>query len=585
MKTMSGNVSHPVLSTVTALLTLLVVTIGVQNAPAATLVVTSLADTGPDAPTPGSLRAALANASDGDTIDATGLNGTITLIAGASLAADLVIDKNVTVLGPGAANLTIDANQLGRAFNVTNSTVTLADITITHGNASSGGGIRNDHSQLTLNRCVFSHNSATSGAVIYNNAIDGISHLTINDCVFSENQALASGGAIMSQAFNGSATVSIANSTFHNNSASIGGAIHKIEGELKVQNSTFSGNSALTGDGAGGAIANIEGPLSVVNSTLSGNSARSGGAIYNRAATALVANSTFSGNTASVAGGGILNRTFDGIATLMIGDSILRAGAAGANIRNESGTIVSYGYNLSSDSGVEGIGGSGDLTAAGDQLNTDPLLGPLADNGGMTLTHLPSAGSPALDRGTSDLLVAFSITTDQRGFARTVDDPLIPNAALGDGTDIGAVEVGGAAPPPVAADVAVSLGVDKNSVKQGELLTYTITVSNFGPGNAADVVINNTLSSGATFVSARASKGSFTTPPPNQTGVVTWTLGELANGEAADAQLVVTVIVRGKTTITNTAMVSTTSTDSNSVNNVASITTSIASGGSKGGRK
>src|SRR5688500_16438329 len=116
MKTMSGNISHPVLATATALLTLFVVTIGVQDAPAATLVVTSLADTGPDAPAPGSLRAALANASDGDTIDATGLNGTIALVAGVSLAADLVVEKNVTILGPGAANLTIDANQLGRAF-------------------------------------------------------------------------------------------------------------------------------------------------------------------------------------------------------------------------------------------------------------------------------------------------------------------------------------------------------------------------------------------------------------------------------------------------------------------------------------
>jgi len=181
--------------------------------------------------------------------------------------------------------------------------------------------------------------------------------------------------------------------------------------------------------------------------------------------------------------------------------------------------------------------------------------------------------------------VAFGITTDQRGFARTVDDPAITNATLGDGTDIGAVEVGGAAPPPAAADVAVSLGVNKSSVKQGELLTYTITVSNFGPGNAADVVMNNTISSGATFVSAQASKGSFTTPPPNQSGVVTWYLGELSNGQATSAQLVVTVIVRGKTTITNTATVSTTSTDSNSVNNSASITTSIASGSSKGGRK
>ena len=577
---------------IASIITLLSVAVCVPAIDAATLLVTNTSDTGPDAPAPGSLRAALVTASDGDTIDATGLTGTITLVAGTGqpvFPSDLVIDKAVTILGPGAAKLTIDANQVGRAFDIADHTVTISDMTITHGIGLGGGGlngrggaIRSTQSQLTLNRCVISNNSADHGAGIYNDGYDaGVSNVTINDCIFSDNTAGISGGAIHSSASIGSAVVVIANSTFSNNVSTRGGAILNNGGELNVKNSTFSGNSA--GDGYGGAIVSQDGPSSIVNSTISGNSAKIGGGIYNRDGTAVLANCTLSGNTAPQ-GGAVFNKQFKTATSLSIGDSILRAGAGGVNIYNEYGTIISYGYNLSSDNGVESSGGTGGLNAATDRLNIDPLLGPLAANGGPTLTHLPLPGSPARDGGTSDLLAKFDISTDQRGFTRTVDDPAITNAFLSDGTDIGAVEVEIPAPPP-AADVLVSLGVDKSSVKQGDQLTYTITVKNFGPGAATNVIINDTLSSGTTFVSAKANKGSFTAPSLNQTGVVTWNLGDLSNGSAEDAQLVVKVIIKGKTTITNTASASTASSDPNLTNNSAAITTTVASGGSTGGRK
>ena len=104
---------------------------------------------------------------------------------------------------------------------------------------------------------------------------------------------------------------------------------------------------------------------------------------------------------------------------LSIGDTILNAGAPGANITNNGGTVTSLGYNLSSDSGA------GYLTGTGDQTNTNPMLGPLQDNGGPTFTHKLLTGSPAIDKGKN-----FSgSTTDQRGtgFDRTVDDPSIAN--------------------------------------------------------------------------------------------------------------------------------------------------------------
>src|SRR5204862_989162 len=71
----------------------------------------------------------------------------------------------------------------------------------------------------------------------------------------------------------------------------------------------------------------------------------------------------------------------------------LDAGASGENIFNNDGTVTSHGYNLSSDDG------SGNLNGPGDQINTDPLLGPLQNKGGPTLTHALLPGSPAIDAG------------------------------------------------------------------------------------------------------------------------------------------------------------------------------------------
>ena len=108
--------------------------------------------------------------------------------------------------------------------------------------------------------------------------------------------------------------------------------------------------------------------LNVANSTITGNSAPSGGGIYNK-------------------------RPPVGDIVVEISNTILNAGASGENIFNDGGTITSLGYNLSSDDG------GGYLTGPGDQINTDPLLGPLQNNGGPTFTHALLPGSPAIDAG------------------------------------------------------------------------------------------------------------------------------------------------------------------------------------------
>src|SRR5215472_10074327 len=82
--------------------------VGVGDAlPANIIVVTNTNDSGP-----GSLRDALAAASDGDTIDATGVSGTILLTSG-----ELQINHNVTINGPGAANLAVNGNASFTVFH------------------------------------------------------------------------------------------------------------------------------------------------------------------------------------------------------------------------------------------------------------------------------------------------------------------------------------------------------------------------------------------------------------------------------------------------------------------------------------
>ena len=74
------------------------------------------------------------------------------------------------------------------------------------------------------------------------------------------------------------------------------------------------------------------------------------------------------------------------------------------------GLATSHGYNLSSDAG------GGVLTAPGDQINTDPMLSLLQDNGGPTLTHAPLINSPAVDQGKRDTILTLETNFDQRGF-------------------------------------------------------------------------------------------------------------------------------------------------------------------------
>jgi predicted outer membrane repeat protein len=373
---------------------------------AATITVTNTNDSGP-----GSLRQALANANNGDTIDFA-VTGTISLTGGG-----LLIAKNVTISGPGADQLSIDGNQMDIVFGVDpDKTASISALTIRNGQ----GGIGNVGA-LTVSNCVISGNSSGGLSNVANGQASTNATLTIANSIVSDNSGpgifneafmasatvtilttrlTGNGGGIYTRGFEGGTNVTVNNSTISGNSADLGGGIYSYWSPVTIANSTLSGNSA--GTSGGGIYA--EGPLvEISNSTISGNSAgANGGAIFNNTSGYVrIDNSTLSGNSAG-SGGGVYT-----VSGVDVSNTILNAGISGENIFNNGGVVTSYGYNLSSDNG------GGLLNGPGDQINTDPLLGPLQNNGGPTFTHALSPHSPAINAG--DPRFTPPPSYDQRG--------------------------------------------------------------------------------------------------------------------------------------------------------------------------
>jgi len=433
----------------------------VTSARAATITVTNTNDSGP-----GSLRQALADTNDGDTINFT-VTGTIGLTNG-----ELLVDKSVTISGPGAANLAVDASVISRVFHIgSGKTVSISGLTLTDGRG--GGEILNDHATLTIDNCAVQNSFALEynyGGGVYNDGSAGTATLTILNSAITSNHAYSFGGGIYNDASNGgSAMLTITNSSVSDNNAAFisdfglsggeGGGIYNDGGTVMITSSSVSGNSAGLIDPSpasyGGGISNY-GTLTITNSTINSNQCGlAGGGIYspngtltitsstvsNNAAdgahdgkpwghgggivagTLTFTNSTLTGNYANVSDGGITlgggtitNSTisgnngsisFGGGGGLEIGNTILNATAGSANIINYGGTITSAGYNLSNDDG------GGYLNGPGDQVNTDPMLGPLQDNGGSTFTHALLPGSPAINMGDPSFTPPPSY--DQRG--------------------------------------------------------------------------------------------------------------------------------------------------------------------------
>ncbi len=200
----------------------------------------------------------------------------------------------------------------------------------------------------------------------------------------------------------------------------IGGQSGNGGGVFNIATATFTGCTIVlnqTGNGGNGGN-----PTTATNSSGhqnlpgTGGWAGDGGGIYGLTPGVTIRNTLLALNTTGISG----------------------PGGYGGLGPDGSGSIASGGFNLI---GI-GFGSETNSDMVGTQDSPiDPLIGPLQMNGGPTPTHALLDGSPAIDQGKS-----FKMTQDQRGKHRRVDLPAVPNAAGGDGTDIGAFEI--SLPPP-----------------------------------------------------------------------------------------------------------------------------------------
>jgi predicted outer membrane repeat protein len=356
----------------------------------------------------GSLREAIGMISPGGriTFSPSLSGGTITL------ASPLVINKNLTIDGSDlVVPITISGNNAVQVFQIgVLGEVTLSSLRITNGRGWLGGGINNQGELRLIDSIVTENQADFKGGGIFTNGT-----LHVERSTFSHNQAEL-GGGIRDEGVQSQLTVT--DSTFFGNQAAHGGAIDVWGGgPNKISTSSFYGNTAAA---SGGAI-RIWSSLTVENSTLSGNNSDSIGGGFNVQDSGVLKlqHATLSENTASSGGGIYVGSN----AALTYIHTIIAHSTNGDCV--DHGTIHTEStHNLVED-------GSCPVNSY-TNMDGDPKLGPLSDNGGPTLTHALLPGSLAMDAGS----MPDCLSTDQRGFYRPFD-------GNGDGVlgcDIGAFE-------------------------------------------------------------------------------------------------------------------------------------------------
>ncbi|NNC74109.1 MAG: CSLREA domain-containing protein, partial [Acidimicrobiia bacterium] len=461
------------------------------------------------------LRAAIQEANLGPADEIVLPGGTYTLtIAGTgedvAATGDLDITADLTITGADLATTIVQAgtdatNGIDRVFEThTGVTATLSDLTIRFGKldlsveggaimnvgtltivdavisdsiGKRGGGVYSQGvaADLTLTRVTLRDNSATDGGGAASK--EGVA--TFTDVVFDGNTAFRKGGGLETEkgattitgaSFVGNSagsedgggahlrdgTHTLTDVTFDNNTAARrGGGLNNDGAITTITGGTFSSNVAMSEDGGGvnnrGGGAN----LTLTNVTISGNSAGRDGGGVNAAEDIAIYSSTITLNSAGVDGDGIhrSGKTFS------IKNSIVAGNVGGGNCH---GTITSLGYNLEDTAVCP-------FTQPGDLLNADPLLGPLTDNGGPTLTHALSTGSPAMEAGTS--LGVGVPGVDQRGVGRPQDGDNDTFAII----DIGAYEHQFAVPNNPPTDISLVPGDVDENVPVGTVVGTLIT--------------------------------------------------------------------------------------------------------------
>jgi CSLREA domain-containing protein len=312
-----------------------------------------------------------------------------------------LLNNNTTINGAGAAATIIDANYIDRVFEVhLNKVVTISNLTIQRGAPiGQGGGLTAaGGSTVTLNNVVIAENQANDGGGIWNGGSMTIAASTVRDNIGNN------GGGI----FSGSNAYLLLNQVaLHGNQAGgLGGGGLYNDNTANIWNSTISDNFATNSGGGGGGILNYNTTdLNLQNVTISNNSSSS-----------------------SDKGGGIRN-----FGSLDIWNSIVANNAGGGGNCSPVGPYSQVAINSLGDNIDWGAANCG-LGALGD-MNANPNLGALQNNGGPTATRALLPGSAAIDAETHG---GDCFPTDQRGVARP----------QGPACDIGAFEAGAAGPTP-----------------------------------------------------------------------------------------------------------------------------------------
>jgi hypothetical protein len=292
------------------------------------------------------------------------------------------------------------ATASGGMFNAGGAS-TLTDVTFTNNRAVYDGAGMKSGGGPTLTNVTFTDNYAgTNAGGFYVNG-----SATLTDVTFTHNHGGNLGGGMTIE---GASLVTLDRVTFTNNyGANSGGGLGAWSGYAILNDVTFSGNSSAAD---GGAISECPGGgnWTLNNVLMTGNTTGSGGAGISTCSPTTFNNVTLVNNTATDTwgyGSAIMNMASSGVT---FNNSIIWGNTDGYNTPICSTDFAGCGPVTINHSDVQGgWGGTGNL-------NVDPLLGTLADNGGSVQSRALPAGSPAIDAGDA----STCLSTDQRGELR-----------------------------------------------------------------------------------------------------------------------------------------------------------------------
>lgn len=431
-----------------------------------------------------------------------------------------IISDTVTIAGQGDTRTVVDAQLNSRLFDITNTAgnVTLSSLTLRNGRTAIGGftgsgaAVRSQSSGLlTISQSTLSGNStlgdqASGGAVFSDSGAVSISQSTLSGN--ATHGDYATGGAVAT----GSGSVTVSQSTLSQNSTSgngaEAGAVYSLSGPVIISRSTLSSNSTAGAEAFGGAVFAFFSTVTVSSSTLSGNLTNgtnaNGGAIWARYGTVRVVQSTLTQNNVAQGSGGAI---YSLSSAVTISNSIIAGNldnGTAPDIRKSPNSTDAFtvtnsligrnnGTGLDATSGsIPGVNGNF-VGGSTESLRINPLLGPLADNGGLTKTHALLTGSLAINRGSNSAAIDVSqsgnpaLTTDQRGnpFARRFNGTV----------DMGAYEL-----ISFAGSIVVDSTMDEldDNLSAGDLsLREAIALANSLPG--ANTIAFATSTNGVEF--------------------------------------------------------------------------------------